>query len=84
MARTSWQGIRRIKPEDSPDLLVWGSSTLTSVLLEQGLIDEIVLCVYPLLLGVGKRLFSDRADSRELTLVSSMAASSGVLLSTYR
>jgi len=78
------QGIRRVKPEDSPDLLVWGSSTLTSVLLEQGLIDEIVLCVYPLLLGVGKRLFSDRADSRELTLVSSMAASSGVLLSTYR
>ena len=78
------QGIRRVKPEDSPDLLVWGSSTLTSVLLEQGLIDEIVLCVYPLLLGVGKRLFSDRTDSRELALVSSMATSSGVLLSTYR
>ena len=61
-----------------------GKLDLTSVLLEQGLIDEIVLCVYPLLLGVGKRLFSDRTDSRELALVSSMATSSGVLLSTYR
>jgi riboflavin biosynthesis pyrimidine reductase len=54
------------------------------MLLEQGLVDEVVLCVYPLLLGVGKRLFSNAADSRELALVSTMTTSSGVLLSTYR
>jgi dihydrofolate reductase len=76
--------VRRVKAVDGPDLLVWGSSTLTSVLLDQGLVDEVVLCVYPLLLGVGKRLWSGRTDSRELALVSTMATSSGVLLNTYR
>ena len=44
-------GVRRLQSTDGPDLIVWGSSTLTSVLLEQGLVDEVVLIVYPVLLG---------------------------------
>jgi dihydrofolate reductase len=78
------EGIRGVKSKDGPDLIVWGSSTLTSVLLEQGLVDEVVLIVYPVLLGLGKRLFSDSVDPRELALVSSKALSSGVLINTYR
>jgi dihydrofolate reductase len=77
-------GIRRIKSSDGPDLIVWGSSTLTSVLLDQALVDEVVLAVYPLLLGRGKRFFSDNADPRELALVSSKAFPSGVAVNTYR
>jgi dihydrofolate reductase len=77
-------GIRRAKSSDGPDLLIWGSSTLTSVLLDQGLVDEVVLAVYPLLLGRGKRLLSDSADPRELALVSTKGASSGVVVNTYR
>ena len=77
-------GVRHVKSQDGPDLLVWGSSTLTSVLLEQGLVDEVVLVVYPVLLGRGKRCFSDSADPREFALVSSKTASTGVLLNTYR
>jgi dihydrofolate reductase len=77
-------GVHRVKSTDGPDLIVWGSSTLTSALLDQGLVDEVVLAVYPLLLGRGKRFFSDRADPRELALVSTKAASSGVLMNTYR
>ena len=77
-------GVRRIKSQDGPDLIVWGSSTLTPVLLEQGLVDEVVLLVYPVLLGPGKRCFSDRADPRELALVSSTATPTGVLVNTYR
>ena len=77
-------GIRSVKSTDGPDLIVCGSSTLTSVLLEQGLVDEVVLAVYPLLLGVGKRLFSEAVDPRELALVSSSATPTGVLLNTYR
>src|SRR6185437_14632396 len=38
-------GVRRVKSKDGPDLIVWGSSTLKSVLLEQGLVDEVVLAV---------------------------------------
>jgi dihydrofolate reductase len=78
------EGVRRVKSKDGPDLIVWGSSTLTSVLLDQGLVDEVLLLVYPVLLGRGKRFFSDSADPRELALVSTKVVSSGVLLNTYR
>ena len=78
------EGIRGIKSKDGPDLIVWGSSTLTSVLLEQGLVDEVLLLVCPVLLGRGKRFFSDSVDPCELALVSTKAASTGVLMNTYR
>ena len=78
------EGVRGVKSKDGPDLIVWGSSTLTSVLLEQGLIDEVVLLVYPVLLGRGKRFFSDSADARELALVSTKAVSAHVLVNRYR
>jgi dihydrofolate reductase len=78
------EGVRGVKSTDGPDLVVWGSSTLTSVLLGQGLVDEVVLIVYPVLLGRGKRFFSNSADPRELAFVSTKATSSGVLINTYR
>jgi dihydrofolate reductase len=78
------EGVRGVKSKDGPDLIVWGSSTLTSVLLEQGLVDEVLLLVCPVMLGRGKRFFSDSADPRELALVSTTALSSGVLMNIYR
>jgi dihydrofolate reductase len=78
------EGIRAIKSTDGPDLIVSGSSTLTSILLDQGLADEVVLIVYPLLLGRGKRILSDSFDARKLSFVSSKATPSGVLINTYR
>lgn len=77
-------GISRVKSKHGPDLIVWGSSTLTPVLLEAGLADEVLLLIFPVLLGHGKPFFSDTASPRELALVSTKAASSGVLLNTYR
>ncbi len=78
------EGVRGVKSKDGPDLIVWGSSTLTSLLLEQGLVDEVLLLVYPVLLGRGKRFFSDTADPRELALASTKVVSSDVLMNTYR
>ena len=78
------EGVRGIKSQDGPDLIVWGSSTLTSVLLGQGLADEVVLIVYPVLLGRGQRFFSDRVDARELAFVNTKATPTGVLINTYR
>ena len=80
----SIEGIRALKSTDGPDLIVWGSSTLTSVLLDQGLADEVVLFVYPILLGRGKRFFSDSVDPRELALVSTKVTPAGVLVNTFR
>jgi dihydrofolate reductase len=78
------EGVRRVRSEDGPDLIVSGSSTLTSVLLDQGLVDDVVLMVYPVLLGRGKRFFSERVEARELALVSTKATPTGVLINTYR
>jgi dihydrofolate reductase len=77
------EGVRRIKAMDGPSLILWGSSTLTSMLLEHGLADEVLLFVYPVLLGKGKRFFSDVAPPSGLALASTDAVSSGVLISTY-
>lgn len=77
------ESVRRIKAGDGPDLVVWGSSTVTPVLLGQDLADEIVLLVFPVLLGEGKRFFSAGASPRELALASSKAAPSGVVINTY-
>jgi len=60
------EGIRGVNSKDGPDLVVWGSTALTPVLFDQGLVDEVVLVVYPVLPGQGKRFFSDRVDPREL------------------
>ncbi len=77
-------GVRRIKAKDGPHLIVWGSSQLTTVLLEHELADEILLLVYPVLLGSGKRLFSEGSSPRELALVSSKAGPAGIVISTYK
>ena len=58
------EDVRRIKSHNGPDLILSGSSTLTSTLLEHGLADEVVLIVYPVLLGQGKRLFSKGTPPR--------------------
>jgi len=78
------EGVRGVKATDGPDLVVWGGSTLTTMLLEQGLVDEVVLLVYPILLGYGKRLFADGPEPRQLTLVSTKTVGSDVLMNTYR
>jgi dihydrofolate reductase len=78
------EGVRRVKGKNGPQLIVWGSSTLTPVLLEHGLADEVMLLVFPVLLGTGKRFFADGTPPRELALVSTKAVSSGVIISTYK
>jgi dihydrofolate reductase len=78
------EGIRRLKSQDGPDLVVCGSASLTCALIEQGWVDEVVLAVYPVLLGPGKRCFPATAASGEFALVSSKATPTGVLLNTYR
>ena len=77
------EGVRRIKSEDGPDLVLLGSSTLTSTLIEHGLADVVLLVVYPVLLGTGKRFFAEGTPARSFELTSTETMSSGVILSTY-
>jgi dihydrofolate reductase len=78
------EGVRRIKSEDGPDLVLSGSSTLTSTLVEHGLADEILLVIYPVLLGTGKRFFAEGTPARSLDLADTESFPSGVILNTYR
>jgi dihydrofolate reductase len=77
------EGVRRIKSQNGPDLILWGSSTLTSTLLEHGLADQVVLAVYPVLLGTGKRFFAEGSPAHKFQLVSTNAMPSGIVLNTY-
>lgn len=78
------EAIRRIKAQDGPDLILSGSSTLTSTLLEHGLADEVWLAAYPIFLGTGKRFFSEGSAARAFELVSTQAFPSGIIFTTYR
>jgi dihydrofolate reductase len=78
------EGVRRIKAQDGRDLVLSGSSTLTSTLLEHGLADEVLLIVSPVLLGTGKRFFAEGTPARALELVSTNAFPSGVILNAYK
>lgn len=78
------EGIRRLKSQAGPDLILWGSSTLTSTLLEQGLVDDILLIVYPVLLGTGKRLFAEGTPPCSFELLHTQAMPSGVNLCAYK
>ncbi len=78
------EDIRRIKSQDGPDLILSGSSTLTSTLLEHGLADEVLLIVYPVLLGTGKRIFAEGTPARAFELASTRALSSGIVINAYK
>ena len=78
------ESVRGIKAKDGADLILVGSSTLTSALLEHGLTDELVLLVNPVLLGKGKRLFAEGTPARAFGLVTTQALPSGILINTYK
>lgn len=78
------EGVRAIKAKNGPDLILAGSSTLTSALIEHGLVDELNLLVDPVLVGKGKRLFAEGTPPRSFTLDSTKAFPSGVIVNTYK
>ena len=76
--------ILRIKSKSGPDLILAGSLSLTSALLEHGLADEVILLVNPLVLGKGKHFFADGALPRSFALGSTRSLPSGILVNVYK
>ena len=76
--------VKKLRAEPGGEIRVWGSTVLIRTLAEHDLIDEYRLAVYPLVLGTGKKLFSDGFALARLTLVETRALRSGVLVNTYR
>lgn len=76
--------IRKLRATADGDLSVMGSTTLVRALLREGLVDELLLMIEPVLLGGGKTIFPDDGVQRPLELVSSVTTGTGVLVCTYR
>ena len=75
--------IRALKQQEGANLLTWGSADMVRQLLAAGLVDELRLMIYPVVLGRGKRLFGDNAQPAAFTLVHATSTPSGVLLTRY-
>jgi dihydrofolate reductase len=76
--------VRELRTKPGGELQVHGSGALLRWLLERDLVDELILHLYPVVLGDGLRLFPERGPTHDLTLVESRSTPSGVTIQTYR
>jgi dihydrofolate reductase len=74
--------VGKLKVSHDGDVVVHGSATLAQALLDQGLVDELRLMVFPVVLGSGKRLFGD-SGKRPLKLADSKTVGDGVAILVY-
>ena len=76
--------VARLRDEIDGDIVVHGSATLVQTLLDNDLVDELRLMVFPVVLGSGKRLFADTDDKKPLRLTDSMTVGDGVAILIYQ
>lgn len=75
--------VTEIKQQPGPDLHVWGSGNLLQTLITQDLVDAFWLMVYPVTLGVGKRLFASGTLPMAFQVTESQVSSKGVVIVNY-
>jgi dihydrofolate reductase len=74
----------KLKQELDGDIYVHGSCQLVQTLIENDLVDELHLMVFPVILGTGKRIFGDTSDMKRLRLAASKTVGEGVAILTYQ
>jgi dihydrofolate reductase len=93
MEKSDWQNtvfikslvdIENLKNTKGSDIKVWGSGKLVQLLLKNDLVDELWLKIYPLTLGIGKKLFEDGTIPAAFALIESIITPSGVIMANYR
>ncbi len=78
------EAVARLKEQPGKDIVVLGSVELVQSLMQRNLVDEYVLLIHPLVLGSGRRLFTDQGSFTALRLVASKATTTGVVIATYQ
>jgi len=78
------QSVARLKEESDKDFVILGSGALVRSIMKHNLIDEYVLSIHPLVLGSGRRLFTDDCPFTAFQLVESKTTSTGVVIASYR
>jgi len=76
--------VSKLREQQDGEIVVHGSAQLVQALLEHGLVDELRLMVFPVVLGAGKRLFGETSDKRPLRLTDSRTVGDGVEILTYQ
>ena len=76
--------VRELKARPAGELQVHGSGDLVRWLFDKQLVDEIILLIYPVVIGQGARLFPDTGPDTALVLVDSLHSPSGVTIQVYR
>jgi len=76
--------VKRLKDEQDGDIVVHGSAQLVQTLVEHDLVEELRLMLFPVVLGTGKRLFTDTSDKKRLQLSESKVVGDGVAIMIYR
>jgi riboflavin biosynthesis pyrimidine reductase len=77
------EGIAALKQEDGPELQVHGSGNLIQTLLRHNLVDLYRLLIFPVVIGSGKRLFSEGTIPSGLKLADSTVSTTGAVTGTY-
>lgn len=75
--------VRLLKQQPGGDIWLWGGASLTTSLMNAGLVDELLLAVHPIVLGAGKALFSNIEKRHHFTLKSSQPYASGLIMLAY-
>jgi dihydrofolate reductase len=75
--------VSKLKQEIDGDILIYASYQLVRALIEHGLVDEFRLVIFPVVLGVGERLFGEASDKTPLRLVRTQTIGEGLPLLTY-
>ena len=78
------EAISALKVQPGKNIGVHGSPTLVGAMLQENLIDELRLEIYPVTAGAGPRLFLDQCGPKQLALVDSKVTSNGVVILTYQ
>ncbi len=76
--------VSRLKQQPGKDIMVYGSGQLVNTLLQNGLIDDCRIWMFPIILGRGKRLFREDNENRKLELVNTKTFGSGVVVLCYQ
>jgi dihydrofolate reductase len=75
--------VAKIKQQPGPDLHVWGSGNLLQTLIQNDLVDTFWLMIYPITLGVGKRLFAAGTIPAAFKVTESQITPNGVIVVNY-
>jgi dihydrofolate reductase len=78
------ESIAMLKERHDGDIVVHGSVSLAQALIENNLVDELRLMVFPVILGQGRRLFGETSDKKTLRLAESQTVGDGVTILVYR